>query len=138
MPLSFCSALVPSRMQQHLGIAAGGKTLAPGFKLGSQYLKVVDFPVGRSIELKCVLVIELKRWILLFFLKKAVADHKRFDVGAHEATKCVSDCADDRFAADIETGIDQDRTPGELLESDGATRDTEDLCPWWTVWMRAE
>src|SRR6188508_3408346 len=71
----------------------------------------------RSVRFEFVLVIKLERWILLLFLEKAVTDDEGFDLRSHETTKRVTYATDDWFAADIETGIDQDWAPGKLLKA---------------------
>ena len=61
-----------------------------------------------SIQLKRVLVILLQRRILRRLLQHAIADHQRLDLRAHEAAEGVFWGADDRFAADVEGGVDED------------------------------
>lgn len=58
----------------------------------------------------------LESGILVFFSEEAIADRQGFNLGSHEAAEGVFRCADDRFAADIEAGIDDHRAAGRMFE----------------------
>lgn len=68
-----------------------------------------------SIRLERQTVIHLQRRILLVLLQHAVADHEQIECVAHEAAEGVFGRADDRFAAEVEGGVDQDRAAGLSL-----------------------
>src|SRR5688500_10124133 len=64
---------------------------------------------GGSVELEGILVVDLQRRILRLLGEQAVADGERLDVAAHEAAEGVFGRAHDRFAANVEAGVDQHR-----------------------------
>jgi len=83
----------------------------------------------RSVQFKFVLVVQLERWILLVFFEKAVADHEGFDLRSHKTPKRAVDVADDRFAANVKTGVDQNGTSGEFLKATEQRGNTGGLSP---------
>ena len=53
---------------------------------------------------------------LFFFVKEIVAHDKIIHFGSHKTAECVIGSADDRFASDIERGVDDDSESGFLSE----------------------
>ena len=70
-----------------------------------------------SIQLESVLIILGERRILIFLAKQTIADGKHLDTGAHEAMEGVLRGTNDRLAADIKGGVDENRTPRAAVES---------------------
>src|SRR5271165_4496737 len=67
-----------------------------------------------SIRRKRVLVVKLEIGVLRVLAQEAVAHGKPVDLGAHEAAEGVSRRKDDRLAAHVEAGVDQNRAAGAL------------------------
>ena len=70
-----------------------------------------------SVRLKGRNMVLLECWILGILAQIAVADRKDIQLASHEAAEPVLWLTDDRLAPHVETGVDQDRTPGQALES---------------------
>src|SRR6266446_5752900 len=70
-----------------------------------------------SIRLEHALVIDAKCRVLVFLPGDAIASNQQFDVGPHKAPERVLRGTDNRFASDIEAGVDQNRAAGTRLES---------------------
>src|SRR5215468_1733083 len=90
---------------QHLGRAPLGSTRVP------------HAPTDCSIRLELVLVVDLERRVLLGLAQHAIADDEKLDLVAHETAESILGRADDRLAAHVEAGIDQDATTSLLLEA---------------------
>ena len=79
-------------------------------------MQSIAFLRQRSVEVVCVLVIPDKARILVFLSHDAIADGKKFNICAHQAMECIFGSANNRFAANIERRIDQNRTAGEITK----------------------
>ena len=75
--------------------------LAPIFSIGIYRQTVITFEVR----------------ILLDLLQHAVSHDEHVKLIPHKATKSIFRRTDDRFAANIEAGVHQDRAAGQLLKS---------------------
>src|SRR4051812_45111812 len=69
-----------------------------------------------SIVLERVLVVETQRWRLVVLVHHRIPAYEDVDFRPHEAAKCVLGRADDRLAAHIETGVDDNRAPRLVAE----------------------
>jgi hypothetical protein len=69
-----------------------------------------------SIGLKRILVVDPQCGALIFFSRNAIPGDQQVNVGAHKATERVLRGTHNRFAADIEAGVDQNRAAGTRLE----------------------
>src|SRR5262249_24258111 len=74
-------------------------------------------PGARSVQFDRIVGLYLERGILIFLAQHAVPDHQHVDFSAHKAAERVFRGADNRLAADVEAGVHQDRTSGQLGEA---------------------
>src|SRR5437762_5709585 len=68
------------------------------------------------IQLELMFIVLFQRRVLRFLAEKTIADRERLDLGAHEAAESVLRAADNRLAAHVEAGVDDDRAARLLLE----------------------
>src|ERR1700730_13438880 len=69
-----------------------------------------------SIQIHRQPVIALEAGILIGLLQHAVTNDKHVELVAHEAAEGVFRRAYDRFAANVEAGVDQDGAAGQSLK----------------------
>ena len=70
-----------------------------------------------SVQIEPVPVVEAQGRVLVFLLQKVIADNEGVDLAAHKATERVFGGASDRLTPHVEAGIDDDRAPGQRLET---------------------
>ena len=61
-------------------------------------------------------MLRAQRWVLVFLPQVAISGNQDIDLCPHKAAECILRRADDRLVTDIEAGIDDHWTSGELLE----------------------
>src|SRR5690606_7716430 len=71
---------------------------------------------ARSVREEGVLVVRLEMLGLVLLAQDAIADDEAVDLRPHEAAERVLRGADDRLAAHVEAGVDQDRAARLRLE----------------------
>src|SRR5262249_46379811 len=91
----------------------GGRSAAAVSGHGAGMARISE----RSIRLEFVLVIPPQGRVLLVLDEIAVAGRQYVDLRAHEAAEGILGRADDRLAAHVEAGVDQDRTPGQRVKA---------------------
>src|SRR6266478_2918916 len=79
--------------------------------------RVTELRFRVLVQIESTLVVQFETGILLFLLQDTIADNQRFNLRPHETTKSVAGCTNDRFAANVETGIDDHRASGQVAKA---------------------
>ena len=92
-----------------------GRPIKAGFRAKRRLHGYGNIPLVSRVE--PILVVEFQGGILIFLAKETIADDENVDLAPHKAAECVLGRADDRLAAHIEAGIDQNRAAGQFLKA---------------------
>ena len=69
------------------------------------------------VQIESTLVVQFETGILLLLLQDTITDNQRFNLRPHETTKGVAGCTNDRFATNVETGVDDHRASGQVAKA---------------------